>query len=108
MDTFRQLQAEATPVGIYGPVAPAHDGLEWIAVVAHDDESPVVAAFATEADAERFAAAPTHLADLITALEREAKVRELHKPYDFCGTPVCDACDYSYPCPTIRILDGNE
>ena len=95
------------------------------------------------ADLELAAAAPTHLADLITALEREQRVRELHAKGTFIFSwrdgirfyPACPHCDgkagihecgcfadedesdwkcqacgheSTYPCPTIRILDGNE
>lgn len=113
LDTLRQLLADATP----GPWEVTQDGLThpegWDVIgpagqtVAIDPEG-YTGSIGGTADARLIAAAPTHLADLITALEQIERVRVVHKPYDFDGTPVCDACDHPYPCPTIRILDGNE
>lgn len=69
-------------------------------------------------NARLIAAAPTHLADLITALEQIERIREVHAPIQHGDRQVCAECvtsDYpdeawpvTYPCPTIRILDGNE
>lgn len=150
LDTLRQLQADATP----GPweVEPWPDGAPDADVVApHRDSAgnrkgfTYIAEGLTPANARVAAAAPTHLADLITALEREAKVRDLHQRipvYEGCFREDCPdatedehllldnggwvhtnelighSCSHcyelsdddwpDYPCPTIRILDGNE
>lgn len=116
LDTLRQLQAEATPgPWEYPELILGHPNTS---VLAESDKGVVVIGITHPADARLIAAAPTHLADLITALEREAKVRELHKPVtQLGGNIICPSCmDDStvgylpapYPCPTIRILDGNE
>lgn len=91
-DTLRQLQAEHRSE--LAESERLHPGLvmPW--------ENPAWATIA--------AAAPTHLTDLITAKEREAKVRELHKPRSTPHGDACDHCCLPHPCPTIRILDGNE
>lgn len=34
------------------------------------------------------------------------RVRELHKDNVFLSFPICVHCDDSYPCPTIKALDG--
>ena len=62
-------------------------------------------------DARLIAAAPTHLADLITALEQIERIREVHTPVwtasPFPGGYICAAClepVESEPCKTIRTL----
>lgn len=47
------------------------------------------------------------LKDAEAALER---VRELHRESNLTKLgfhPACDACNYAYPCPTIKALDGD-
>ncbi|WP_394161636.1 hypothetical protein [Galactobacter valiniphilus] len=102
LDTLRQLLTDATrhspaPWGVYPDLTDE----------VHDDCLEPVSYGPNPAGAALIAAAPTHLADLITALEREAKMRELHKPSHHFE-PYCKDCISPYPCPTIRILDGNE
>jgi len=40
------------------------------------------------------------------------RVRELHQtdfcPPECCSHKVCNECVNNYPCPTIRILDGEQ
>lgn len=117
MTTLRQLQAEATP-GPWETDGPHHvfAPQDYDVLVTHHDENDdrlrytYICTDSTEADARLIAAAPTHLADLITALEREQRIREVHKPFECRGGCCieCIHCKNEYPCPTIRILDGNE
>lgn len=115
INTLRQLQAEAThgpwTARPYQGFAAIEDSNHEFITYASDD------GFALSAeDARLIAAAPTHLADLITALEQIERVRELHKAFEYTWGPrgkYCKECSWNdhsvpYPCPTIRILDGNE
>lgn len=115
LDALRQLQDEATP----GPweAEPWPDGAPNADVIAANRDSAgsrqdfmYIAEGLTPANARLIAAAPTHLADLITALEQIERVREVHKPFECRGGCCieCIHCQNEYPCPTIRILDGNE
>jgi len=42
----------------------------------------------------------------IEAINAVKRVRELHKLYSPEGVLFCDYCFESYPCPTIKALDG--
>lgn len=50
------------------------------------------------------------------AKEAIERVREIHKPYVVSGmacsccklSTECSVCDESYPCPTIKALDGEQ
>lgn len=45
----------------------------------------------------------TRIAELEATVQR---VRALHRPHcDTCG--MCGQCDFPWPCPTIRALDGD-
>jgi len=108
LDTLRQLLTEATrhspaPWGVYPDLTDE----------VHDDCREPVSYGPNPAGAALIAAAPTHLADLITALEQIERIREVHAPFE-CRGGCCVACiecihcENEYPCPTIRILDGTE
>jgi hypothetical protein len=45
--------------------------------------------------------------DLDEAREQIAAVRECHYS-DGAESPFCEDCGYSWPCPTIRALDGSD
>ncbi|RII41908.1 hypothetical protein DWB68_10300 [Galactobacter valiniphilus] len=141
LNNRRQLQSEAT----------RHSPAPWVIDPelpgdVRDDSNEPVSWGADPAGPALIAAAPTHLADLITALEQIERIREVHKAetvhaitgYDCCiedcdhegecptePIEVCAECNriakesyryfgenglgnVLYPCPTIRILDGNE
>ncbi|NBW22914.1 MAG: hypothetical protein EBR82_84715 [Caulobacteraceae bacterium] len=50
--------------------------------------------------------------ELFMAKQAIARVRDLHKPEkcdpDCCTDIVCAGCQYNYPCPTIKALDGEQ
>ena len=60
--------------------------------------------------AERSAALVLALCDRLEAAEAKlAAVRELHSGIVVSGPQCCNECDgISYPCPTLRALDGEQ
>lgn len=112
MTTLDTLRTLTQPGGLApGPWQVARRPLGGTRVV--DANSAPVADTAHDPISHFIAAAPTHLADLITALEQIERVREVHVEAENLRSGhltirKCANCGHPYPCPTIRILDGNE
>lgn len=108
-DTIRQLDGEGTPgdwrVAEFGDFVTLYRTFDAGNLTLGED---AIAETLSPEDAALITTLRNNAAEIADALEGVQRVRGLHFPMHSLPGASCIGCDYVYPCPTIRALDGEK